>query len=235
MASRSGRIAGTPAWLLVLGILGGSAEARAGVSYELVFRSTGTNQVAFASVAEARAASVVSDLILTSTDALFLHSISVGWDDSRGLDLAQAARWPGVILQLRPFIVVHSPLGPDPCPDLNLDPGFPYCSGFNGARSNPQPPPSLPPGTYNIGTIVWDTTAIGPGQSSVFPFVLDGIDVTAVVRPPDGSDILDITGTETLFPSLITVVPEPATAGLLGLGLCGLLLARRRARNSSET
>ncbi|MDJ0850676.1 MAG: PEP-CTERM sorting domain-containing protein [Myxococcota bacterium] len=232
---------GASAFVVFWSLVGASFDAQAGVSYELIFRSTGTNQVEFASVEEARSATVVSDLLLTSTDALRFHSISVGWDDSKGLDLVRAAQWVGVNLQRRP-LVYHLPVNPAPCKDFSgsprpPDPGFPYCSSFSGAKTTRAvPPPALSPGTYNIGTIVWDTTAVGPGQSPVFPFVLSVNDETVVVRPPDGGprDTIYITGTETLLPSFITVIPEPATAGLLGLGLWGLLLVRRRASEAKE-
>ena len=185
-----------------------------GISYDVVFRSTGTNQVTFASEAEAQLATVVSDVFLRSSSALVYNSVSVGFDNSLGLSTVSAREWAGLGLYT-PF------LGPASCDSTS-------CGSFSGGLPAPAGTLSLAPGTYNIGTIVWDTSGIGAGATSLSAF-LRLEDVSAVMQPPGSGNIVPTTGTETFGSALITVIPEPATAALIGLGLCGLILARRRA------
>ena len=75
-----------------------------------------------------------------------------------------------------------------------------------------------PGGTFTIGTI---EITVGAGDT-VNPFIRPGLDgfYTAVVGTTVAPDSL--TG--------LTIVPEPTTAALLGLGLVGLVVSGRRSR-----
>jgi len=77
-------------------------------------------------------------------------------------------------------------------------------------------------GTFTVGTIT--VTAIAPGDTSLILFNRQGIDEWT-----DGAgNVLPIQ--PTLGTGFVQVIPEPATASLIGLGLVGLLLAGRRSR-----
>lgn len=215
--------------------LGAAGQAGAGISYEFAFRSTdGLGSVisggwaagsdfTFTSLAAARACDPVSgtgcavlDLFFTTTDYLIVNSVTVGFDNATGLAAAGAQEWFGV--GVGP--VTYRPLIPVEC-DVDS------CGSFTGAVGPPNAPPSLPPGTYHLGTIIWDTSGASQGQSGIFSFIRPAFDATGAVRPPGGA-IVDITGTESHGSGLLTIIPEPSTAALLALGLLGAALVSRR-------
>ena len=76
-------------------------------------------------------------------------------------------------------------------------------------------------GTFTVGTIT--LTGVAVGASTVQVIIRPGLEwadgfANALPTQP------------TLGSALVTVIPEPATASLIGLGLVGLLLAGRRSR-----
>lgn len=81
---------------------------------------------------------------------------------------------------------------------------------------------SLSTGTFTVGSIT--ITGFGPGATDVHFTARPGVSIWA-----DGSGN-EISPPPTTNSLTITVIPEPATAGLIGLGLVGLVLAGRRSR-----
>ena len=101
-------------------------------------------------------------------------------------------------------------------------------SSFDGTQLLP-PPPSLPAGTYHLGTLVWDTSAATAGVHDVDSFQVAGLDGTGIVLA--GSNIVDVTGSETLGYGAVTItagVPALSALAAAVLVVCMVLLARHR-------
>jgi hypothetical protein len=222
--------------------LGWAGSAVAGVTYDFAFRTTdvlgnaiaggavsgGGHTFSFSSAAAAQgcdpltgAGCAVIDVLLVTTDPLVEAGVSVSFDASNGVTAAFAAEWSGQGIN-HPMLgnptIVFAPLNGLSCTST-------ACGSFDGALPPPNGPPSLPPGTYDIGTIVWDTTAAsGPG--ALMTAILAGDGTFGVVN----GNVVDLTGSEVLATGALAIVPEPGTAALLGLGLAVLVGRARRRR-----
>jgi hypothetical protein len=159
------------------------------------------------------------DVIVTSTLPTIGWSVRVGYDSDNGLAVQGFAEWGNLG-------VAFDKMG---LPTKN-------CTQFDGVTDNgtevgkfdcgvppPNAPPSTAPGTYRIGTIIWDTSGTTVGTEGI-NVLMTGIGVII------NGNIIEYTGMTVLGSHVLNIIPEPGTASLLGLGLVGLILAGRRSR-----
>jgi PEP-CTERM motif len=226
------------------GALGTAETAAAAVTYGLAFRSTdilgdtlpgvsggGTRHLslsldtAHACNAATGAGCPVLDILLITDVPLIGASVSVGFDPTGGLDPLVNMKWFGqgvVFNAMGEPSVRFAPM----VPGSSAACGFDSCSSFDGAiMLAPNAPPSLPAGTYHIGTVVWDTSGAMQQVHSVFAKIRPSLDGTGAVL---NGMVVVVTGSEVLQTGTLNIVPEPSTAALLGLGLVATLLSRRR-------
>jgi hypothetical protein len=162
------------------------------------------------------------DVILKSTVDIIGMGTSVTYDNTNGLVLAGMYEWRGVGVSFNKLGVLQSACTP---PTGLTDYGG-VIQSFDCIVAPPNAPPQMTAGTYKIGTLVWDTSAV-TGDSTIAAYINSLIDGVAAVI--DGN-ILDISSTVIVGTHILTIIPEPGTASLLGLGLVGLILAGRRSR-----
>jgi hypothetical protein len=163
------------------------------------------------------ATGVCMDVIIKTTDPLIALAAYVTYDNSNGLAVQQFNEWQGVGVSFSAKGVVLKSCAPS---DGVTDSGS-QVGNFNCVIPPANGPPSMLPGTYRIGTIVWDTSGFDGTPSLVsFTNVIVGAVINGIITDVSASVVI---GSH-------DIIPEPGTAGLLGLGLVGLVLAGRRRR-----
>jgi hypothetical protein len=159
------------------------------------------------------------DVILRTTDGLISLNASVAYESDNGLAVTQFNEWLGVGVAFdKQGAATKSCVNFDGVGDNGSQIGI-----FECQVPPPNGPPSVAPGTYKIGTIVWDTSGTTPGVETVS---IVGVIVGAVIN----GVITDVSSSVVTGSHAINIIPEPGTASLLGLGLVGLILAGRRSR-----
>jgi hypothetical protein len=163
------------------------------------------------------------NVIMTTTEEFISMGVSVSYDSDNGLALASVYEWRGVGVEFTKTGVATKSCGPfGPIVDNG---------GILQAFDCSVPPPNAPPqaaaGTYQIGTIVWDTSGTtGPNTETISAVIAGGDGFIAVIN----GNITSISDQVVVRSHILNIIPEPGTASLLGLGLVGLILAGRRSR-----
>jgi len=211
-------------------------SANAGVTIDVVFQDatapTGITITAgdlgpgceFGGYAGGSAASgYCMDVVLTTDNDFIGVATSVAYDSDNGLAIGSMYQWKGPIVgwsRGNPSAFC-SPLG-----DLN-DRGN-VIETFSCAIPPPPIPPTVAAGTYRMGTIVWDTSGTTSGTEVVAAVINDLFDGFASVI--NGNQVFMDSSMIVVGTHILTIIPEPGTASLLGLGLIGLIVAGRRSR-----
>jgi len=169
------------------------------------------------------------DVVLTTTDVLWGIEVSVGYDTADGLEVVSAFAWKGI-----PQGSGKPPTGPCSPPLINRaagDAGWEaslHSFGCLGPVASTDV--GFYPGTYRLGTIVWDTSNTNVGDTTIQAFFGAGDGVISVIN----GNAVDIEDSAVMNGVLLNIIPEPSTAALLGLGLMGLVLTARRRRPPTQ-
>ncbi|MBW1684605.1 MAG: PEP-CTERM sorting domain-containing protein [Deltaproteobacteria bacterium] len=218
--------------LVVFSWLGGlGQDARAGVTVDVLFQD-GTGSALTINEGDAGpgcsfggyyAGSVSTgrcmDVVMTTTYDWIGFGTSVTYDSDNGLGVGSMYEWWGLE-------VAH----PQYCtPPIGLEDKGGVIEQFGCLMPPPVNPPVLSPGTYKLGTIIWDTTGTTEGSETIAGYIDDLID--GMIAVIDGNLVfVDNSGT-IMNSAVLNIIPEPGTAALLGLGLVGLVLAAQRRRD----
>jgi hypothetical protein len=161
------------------------------------------------------------DVVMTSDHAFVGMAATVTYDSDNGLAIGSMYEWVGPV-------VGWSRGAPNAwcSPPGGLQDVGGEIRSFDCVVAPPAPPPSVAAGTYTIGTIVWDTSGTTSGTEVIAAMINDLIDgVAAIIN----GNVVTLTSADVVVGShILTIIPEPGTASLLGLGLVGLILAGRR-------
>ena len=211
--------------------------ARAGVTIDVVFHDAysfgdpGPGCVFTGYHGNSVSAGYCMDVIMRSTSELVGFSVSVQYDSDYGLVLASMYEWKGVGVSFnKAGSVAKSCL-----PTSGLADYGESIRSFDCIVEAPFNPPTLGAGTYRIGTLIWDTSAMTPGPMWIAAYIDDLVDgFMAVIN----GNVVDVSSEVVLNPASFpdpdpTPVPSISVggyavlfSGVMGIGL--VLAARRR-------
>jgi hypothetical protein len=168
-------------------------------------------------LAGAASATITMAVVGSNAPGTNVYSITLSVDVSDNVvgffyGVAQDGSYNGIasVLTPFPFSSASGILSLAPCVNCTVG-NFGAVTGVNGI---------VPTGTYTVGTISL-TVGVGDVIAPTFAVPVGGITVytgsTSSTIQPTG-----LTG--------VTIIPEPTTASLLGLGIVGLVLAGRKRR-----
>jgi len=171
----------------------------------------------------------VIDVSVTTAIPLVAIATSVSYDGGGGLAASDADPWSGVPGGVNQSFLAYS------FTEITAS----RVSTFGG-EANLFTLTQLAAGTYDIGTVIWDTSAASAGSHAVANLILPGLDGTGVNAPPvNPRNVVGITGTEVLQSGAIVITGAPVVPALSAVGLGILVVAlvlgasrRSRARSS---
>lgn len=207
-------------------------EARAGATIDLLFVGIDGSPIAPTNAIDGgyyvpgthltMAAFMRNDVPLTI--AVFSLNYDLGGDDE--LDVVSVFQWGGLPIN-KTATDFFAPIGAFSPTTAT------FVGSFQGATTNFGGPRLLPPaagafaGGYQMGTVIWEMQfGIQNDGADVISGILNfGVDFFADSAFNGINDQVLFRGATINYG-----VPEPATAALFGLGICGLVLLRRRSR-----
>jgi hypothetical protein len=214
--------------LLALAAVGLAGGARADVTFELRWRDTGTRSLDILPGDAAVGGQRTLDILMSLDVQWVLFAVTVALPDGSGVSFLDAELWEGVpgaswVLLGPELLDVDDPLWRG-----DLDP-YQEAYEFASFLAPPAGPPWVPPGEYEVGSVVIETSRLLGGASIETFFVprLDGLGVDDGAGNLIYSDDAQFLGA-TLGTAQLFVIPEPATGGLTGAGLLLLAWLRRR-------
>ena len=206
-----------------------SRSAHADAIFALQWRDTGTQQLTILPGDTAAGGRRTLDLVLTIDVPWCGFGATVALPDGSPLTFTGAEGWGGVSVPGVGWTSFDRPAR------LEVDDPFWHLEAYQEAFNlvtvmvPPFGPPFAPPGSYIVGSVQLDTSAAEGASTieSLFVRTLDGL----LVDDGTGSQVYSDDATflhATLGAAQLVVVPEPAPAGLTGLGLALFSLHRSR-------
>jgi len=198
-----------------------TGNATAGVTTDLLFTSHNGSAIAPTDTVTAAAGDTLAMAVRFTNDqglTNIVFSLNYDLDGKSELTPTSAGLWPGVELGRTPEIVRFEPrVGLEP-------PTSTFVGSFQGTVNPLSTTLTLPNGTYEIGSVNW---TVGAGVSTDGADILSGLFNTNI-DGVFGAGFLSISNQVLFHGATVNAIPEPGTAGLLGLGLVGLAAAGRR-------
>jgi hypothetical protein len=169
------------------------------------------------------------DVVLKTTDPVIAVAADVAYDSDNGLEVVSFSEWRGAGVGPDVKCGPGSKCGPviRCTPNDGVSDDGSLIGSFDCILPEPNGPPSLAPGTYTLGTIIWDTSGTTVGSeviAAVYPVVSAAIN----------GNVVDVSASVVLGSHIMKIIPEPGTAALLGVGVVGLVLTARRRRSRTR-
>jgi hypothetical protein len=214
-------------WISIA-LLGLAGQARADATFSLQWRDSGTQSLSVLPGDAASGGQRQLDLFI-EIDVLWAgFGATVAIPEGAGVSIDGIGLWDSSTVFGGSFFCCDPPLDIDVADWSALD-GFAEARNFTSLMGIPFGPPWAAPGTYHVGTLDVNTSALN-GSVTIETFFLPGLD-GLIVDDGTGSAIYSDDATflnASLGTAVLFLTPEPATGGLVASGLLLLALVRRR-------